>query len=215
MAPPSGSQLRIVVSETCSKPPVLLAPGKFLFKQQLKGLVSTLLSRPEPELKRSHGIFPLAKGENVLPADVCAEFANGFKIDGAASVTKVDLRNFKADSPFEAFHMFRTCSSLEEVDLSGLESVDVVIAQGMFGQCSKMKRIDLGNLDFGLTQSMDAMFGGMCGTGGNQSWLNPSPLRADGRPYVRRFAVCRQSRHEGKNRRMLNPTARAGVIIPF
>ncbi len=155
---PSGSQLRIVVSETCSKPPVLLAPGKFLFKQQLKGLVSTLLSRPEPELKRSHGIFPLAKGENVLPADVCAEFANGFKIDGAASVTKVDLRNFKADSPFEAFHMFRTCSSLEEVDLSGLESVDVVIAQGMFGQCSKMKRIDLGNLDFGLTQSMDAMF---------------------------------------------------------
>lgn len=154
----SGPQLRIVVSDSCSKPPVLLAPGKFLFKQQLKGLVSTLLSRPKPEVKRSDGIFPLAKGENVLPADVCAEFANGFRIDGGASVTKVDLRNFKADSPFDAFQMFRNCRNLVEIDLAGMGRVEILNAESMFDFCFRVRRINLGNLDFGLAQNMKSMF---------------------------------------------------------
>ena len=154
----SGPQLRIVVSDTCSKPPVLLAPGKFLFKQQLKGLVSSLLSRPKPEVKRSHGIFPLAKGENVLAGEACAEFANGFKIADGASVTGVDLRNFKADSPFDAFQMFRNCRNLVEIDLAGMGRVEILNAESMFDFCFRVRRINLGNLDFGLAQSINAMF---------------------------------------------------------
>ena len=151
-------QLRIVVKQGAAKLPTVLAPGKYLIVEQVSKFFSSLFGTSNASSQRSEGVYPLAKGSNVILLSLAPEFTKGLRIVNGEDVSVVDFDNFKAEGPFNALEMFKGCSSLTTVDLTGMGCVKVCDAAWMFYGCRQLRSINMGNLDFCNVTSFNRMF---------------------------------------------------------